>query len=268
VLVPSELLNFRRDKLVGRCLGGGMIDMRAACLGVWLGLGLWGVGVVTGENESGADLGKYREASEKKWEEAIVEMEGRDAVEKHGEDAILFVGSSSIRRWDTIGEDMAPYGVIQRGFGGSKWSDVAVYADRLITPHAFRAVVFFVGNDVAGKEGDKTPEEVAALFRYVLRKVRAHAPEAAVFYIAVTPTGKRWAVWPKIREANAAAQAVCKEEENAWFIETEGVYLDAEGEPRAELFVEDQLHLNEDGYALWAAAIKSRLDAVLGGAGG
>jgi hypothetical protein len=203
----------------------------------------------------------------KKWEEAIVEMEERDASEEDAEGAILFVGSSSIRRWDTIGEDMAPYEVIQRGFGGSKWSDVAVYADRLITPHEFQAAVFFVGNDISGKGEDKTPEEVAGLFSHVLGKVRAHAPEAAVFYIAVTPTEKRWEVWPQIKEANAAARAACEADKNAWFIGTESIFLDEEGEPRAELFAEDQLHLNEGGYALWAAAIQSHLDTVLGGAG-
>jgi hypothetical protein len=210
---------------------------------------------------------RYREASVEKWEKAIVELEALDKSEAHPEDSILFVGSSSIRRWDTIGEDVAPYAAIQRGFGGSKWSDVAVFADRLITPHRFRAVVFFVGNDIKGEEGDKAPEEVAALFSYVLARVRAHAPEAAVFYVAVTPTGKRWDAWPQIKAANTAARAVCEETDNAWFIGTESIFLDAEGQPRAELFVEDQLHQNPEGYVRWAAAIKAHLDTVLNGAG-
>ena len=45
-------------------------------------------------------------------------------------------------------KDMAPYSVIQRGFGGSKLSDFAVYADRIFAPHPCKAIVLFVANDI------------------------------------------------------------------------------------------------------------------------
>lgn len=212
------------------------------------------------------DVEKYRAAAVERWENAIAGLEEKDRMETHPDDSVLFVGSSSIRRWDDIAADMAPYHPIQRGYGGAKWSDVAVFAERLVSPHKFRAVVFFVGNDISGRAGDKSPAEVAGLFSYVLGQVRRHNPRAAVFYIAVTPTESRFAAWPKIKAANTAARAVCEHAENTYFIGTESIYLDAEGRPRPELFVEDRLHLSRDGYVLWAAAIKSHLDTVLDGA--
>ncbi|MDF1812948.1 MAG: GDSL-type esterase/lipase family protein [Verrucomicrobiales bacterium] len=219
-----------------------------------------------GHAEESVDIEKYRSEVVKKWESEIQKLEEKDKTEVHPDDSILFVGSSSIRIWNSIAADLAPYHPIQRGFGGSKFSDVAIYADRLITPHQFRAVVLFVGNDIAGNETDKTPEEVAALFSFVHRKIRAHNPEAAVFYIGVTPTASRAKVWDKAKAANSLIREICLKTDNTWFIGTESIFLDGEGNSKTGLFKSDKLHLNEEGYKLWAAAIKSHLDTVFNGA--
>jgi hypothetical protein len=213
------------------------------------------------------DIEKYRAAAVERWEGEIAKLEAKDKTETHPDDSILFVGSSSIRLWDDLAADMAPYHPIQRGYGGAKWSDVAVFAERLIWPHRFRAVVFFVGNDITGHGDDKATAEVAGLFTCVQGKVREHDKEAPVFYVAVTPTPSRFGAWPQIKAANSAARAVCESAHNAHFIGTESVYLNAERKPRAEFFREDKLHQNRGGYVRWTAAIKSHLDTVLDGSG-
>ncbi len=43
---------------------------------------------------------------------AIAEFEKLDQTEQYPDDAILFTGSSSVRLWKTIAEDVAPYPVI------------------------------------------------------------------------------------------------------------------------------------------------------------
>ncbi len=209
---------------------------------------------------------EQRAASLTRWEKEIAALEERDRTEIHDKDSILFIGSSSIRRWDDIADGMAPYRPIQRGFGGSTWTDVVVFADRLLSPHSPRAFVFFVGNDIAGRDDDRMPEQVVALFRDVLGVLRAKHPSTPVFYIAVTPSGSRFSAWPKIKAGNRAIQAFCEATPNTYFIPTESAFLDAEGKPRDELYVADRLHLNADGYVRWAAIIKSHLDGVLGGA--
>ncbi len=213
------------------------------------------------------DLAKYRDAAIANWSAEIAALEARDRTETHPDDSILFVGSSSVRLWDDITTDMAPYHPIQRGYGGARWSDLAIFAERLITPHECRAIVFFVANDIVdGGENDRTPQEVADLFGYVLGQVRKHAAEVPVFYIAVTPTNSRFDSWPEIKAGNSLVSQLCQRTANTYFIGTESVYLDANGKPRPELFLADQLHLSRAGYELWAAAIKSQLDSVLGGA--
>ena len=206
----------------------------------------------------------YRELPEvKAWEGEIEKFEQLDIIKSYPSDAILFTGSSSIRLWETLGKDMLPYNVIQRGYGGAKLSDFAVYADRIIYPHQCSAVVLFIGNDISGDEKDISPEEVAKLFRNVLYTIRRKFLETPVFWIQVTPTSSRWHVWPEIKEANELIRNICEKHRNTYFIKTEQAFLDANGLPRNELFISDKLHLNADGYALWTDIIKKELDKVL-----
>ncbi len=211
------------------------------------------------------DIEPYRAAAER-WEPDIAALEQLDSTETLPADGILFIGSSSIRRWDTIGEDMAPYQPIRRGYGGAKFSDLVFYADRLTAAHKVRAIVVFVANDISGRDDDRSPEEVAGLLAHVIATIRASHPTTPVFYVAVTPTESRYDVWDTIRAGNSACQALCDALPNVHFIPTASAYLRADGTPRADLFVDDRLHLNESGYDLWAAIIKSHLDGVLGGA--
>ena len=88
-------------------------------------------------------LEQYREAATQKWEKAIVEIEQRDQSEVDPDDAVLFIGSSSIRRWESIKDDIKPYKPIQRGYGGAKFSDLAIYAERIIQPHQYKACLLY-----------------------------------------------------------------------------------------------------------------------------
>jgi len=206
---------------------------------------------------------KYSRESTTKWGKDILNFEQRDKSEKDPENAILFAGSSSIRLWSTLKEDVAPYPVIQRGFGGSKFSDLAVFADRIIYPHQFRALVIFEANDITGNSADKTPAEVAKLFVDIVRTVRRKYADQPVFVLEITPTPSRWSVWPKIREANQLLKDACTKLHNTYFIETSADYLNKAGEPRSELFIRDKLHQNHEGYQIWGDLVRKKLDQVL-----
>ena len=211
-----------------------------------------------------APLSKYRELPEvKAWESDIEKFEQLDVTKSYPSDAILFAGSSSIRQWLTIGKDMMPYNVIQRGYGGAKLSDFAVYADRIIYPHPCRAIVIFISNDISGDENDKSPLEVSQLFKKTLYIIRRKFTDTPVFWISVTPTPSRWAVWPEIKEANGMIKEICESHRNTYFIDTERYFLNSSGLPRSELFLEDKLHLNDEGYRTWSGIIRIELNNVL-----
>lgn len=198
-------------------------------------------------------------AAKARWETAISELEARDAAENDPAEAILFVGSSSIRLWDDLAADMDPFPTIQRGYGGAKYSDLAVFAPRLLKPHAYRALVIFVANDVSGSPNDHTPQQVVGWLRSIVEVSQAHRPEAPIFVIEITPTARRWEAWPQTQAVNAALRRFCLNQPGMTFIATAAYYLDADKQPRTELFRADRLHLNRDGYALWAELIQRRL---------
>lgn len=206
---------------------------------------------------------KYTKEASEKWEQDILKFEQLDKTNPDPANSILFAGSSSIRLWSTIQEDVAPYPVIQRGFGGSKFSDLAIYADRIVYPHQFKALVIFEANDITGSKNDKSPEEVVRLFRNIVQTVRKKFADQPIFLIEITPTKSRWAVWPLIKQVNNQLKQECNKLHNTYFIDSAAAYLNINGEPRTELFVKDMLHQNKDGYKIWGALIKARLDEVL-----
>lgn len=207
---------------------------------------------------------KYMELPEvKAWEKDIAAFEQLDRTENYSNDAILFTGSSSIRMWETLKKDMAPYPVIQRGFGGSKLSDFVVYADRIVSPHPCRAIVIFIANDITGSDKDKTPEEVASLFKTALKIIRKSHPSTPVFWISVTPTPSRWKAWPQIKDASSRIKAICEKQNNTYYITTDFAFLGEDGQPIKKYFRQDMLHLNSEGYQVWNSVIKKELNKVV-----
>ena len=228
---------------------------------------LAGIALVTLSSATRGELPASQVAEARaRWSGAVEKLKARDAEEKHPEDSILFIGSSTIRMWENIVQDMAPYHPIQRGYGGAKYGDLVVFAEEMISPHRFRAMVIFAGNDVLGKETDATPEQVAGWFRQIAAVARAREPNADVFCVAVTPTPARWNLWNRIQEVNAALQAACAEDPKLHFVPTSESYLDVngDGKPKPEFYEDDNLHFNKDGYVVWAGRVKAALRPVSG----
>lgn len=198
------------------------------------------------------------------WEETIAAFEASDAAAPPRPGSVLFVGSSSIRLWDSLQEDMAPLPVIGRGFGGAKVNDVLVYADRLITPYEPAAVVIFVGgNDVADVACNepKSAKRVAELTRELIDRIHARLPGTPVYYLALTPSARDEA--DSAGDVNERVRGLAASDEWLSYIDANGPVTGADGRVPAELLKRDGIHLNRAGYALWAQPIRERLLADL-----
>jgi hypothetical protein len=207
------------------------------------------------------DLTKYAEDAAK-WDQDVAKLSAGNATQG-SPDTILCMGSSSFRLWDSISDDMAPFKVVRRAYGGAKFCDFAIHSPKLIEGLQFRAAMIFVANDIVGKEKDKSPEEVARLAKIVMDAVRKENPEAPIFLIAITPCPSRFPTWPTIAMANRSLEKLCTPESKTYFVATQSKYLDAKGQPMPELFVKDMLHQNKEGYAIWAGLLKESLDRNL-----
>lgn len=187
----------------------------------------------------------------------------QDSTEDYPENSLLFVGSSSIRLWNTLAEDMAPYPVIQRGYGGAHLRDAIFYTDKLLGKHQPTMIIGFIANDIKGVAEDESPRKVARLFRFFLKQLRQTHPNIPFLWVEITPTKSRWKQWPEIKTVNEKIKAYCAKTPNLHFVETAEAFLTKEGLPRTELFVADQLHLNPQGYALWSSLIKKEIEQHL-----
>lgn len=176
---------------------------------------------------------------------------------------ILFYGSSSIRLWKNIEEDLAPLPVVKRGYGGASLHDATYYAKRVLQPISYSALVVFIANDIWGRPSDKSPEEIEKLMDYIVRTSQKHRPEAPVFIVEITQTPARAHLVKELEAANAQLEAYAKRHDQVHFIPTKDLYMDADGQMKPELFMPDQLHQNAAGYAVWSGRIKAFLQTVL-----
>lgn len=192
-----------------------------------------------------------------KWEKEVAAFERADLAQPPPKGALLFTGSSTIRRWTTMAQDLPGYEVINRGFGGSQIADATEFAERLIFPHAPRAVILRAGgNDLHAK---KTPERVFEDFKAFVAKVRSKLPDAVIVYFSACPSIARVDETEATKALNSLVEKFCRETPNLKYLDAFDISLDAGGAPRAELFVADQLHLNEEGYKLLAARVREFL---------
>lgn len=189
-----------------------------------------------------------------KWEKDIAAFEASDKTNAPPTNAILFVGSSSIRLWKTLAKDFSAFPVINRGFGGSQMADTLEFADRIVLPYRPRQIVVYAGdNDLAAK---KTPEQVADDFKAFVKKVHAVLPQTSIGYIAVKPSPSRWHLADKGRATNKLIADFAKTDARLAFLDIWTPMLGPDAKPREDLFVKDKLHLNEAGYAVWTEVVR------------
>lgn len=191
------------------------------------------------------------------WQADIDALVAGDSAQPPPQRGVLFVGSSSIRMWTTLATDFPGVPGINRGFGGSVIADSTHYVDRIAIPYRPKVIVMYAGdNDIA--EGD-TPRQVLDEFKAFVARVRHGLPDVAITYISIKPSIARFAMWPRMREANRLISEWSRTQSRVAFVDVASKMLDAHGKPRARLFREDGLHMNASGYAIWVQALEPLL---------
>ena len=159
----------------------------------------------------------------------IRQFEFLDKTVQYPDDAILFIGSSSIRLWSTLEQDMNPFSVIQRGYGGAHFRDIIFYTDRILANHNPEMIVCFVANDIKGVPEDENPKKVLRLIKYFIKQVREQYPTTPLAFIEITPTSSRWKQWNDIEEVNRLVKELCERKEGLYFVSTAESFLGDDG---------------------------------------
>ena len=200
--------------------------------------------------------GQTAQSDPNRWEPAILAFEAHEKAEPTATKGIVFIGSSSIRRWD-LAKHFPDLPVTNRGFGGSQIADSTRYADRILLPLEPRIVVLYAGdNDV---NAGKTTDQVVSDYRAFVAKVHGALPRTRIVFIALKPSLSRWKLVGTMRQVNEAIRAVTAEDSRLIFVDIDGPMIGVDGQPRPELFVEDGLHLSAEGYELWTSLVLPHL---------
>jgi len=188
-----------------------------------------------------------------RFESEIVAFEKADQKNNPGDKINLFVGSSSIRMWQSLNEDFPNVNVLNRGFGGSETSDAILYFDRIVKPYRPQKIFLYEGdNDIAN---GKSVDTVFNDFQQFVSLVEENLPDAQVYFIAIKPSPSRWSIHLEMELANQMIKEICNQKKNLQFIDVYTPMIGMNGKPTPELFVSDSLHMTRKGYEIWTQVI-------------
>lgn len=191
-----------------------------------------------------------------RWEPNIAAFEEQDRRSPPPEGGIVFVGASSIVRWN-VAEFFPDLMVLNRGFGGSEMADTAHFAARTVLPYEPRIVVLYPGeNDIAR---GVAPETVAAGFERLVATVRGALPKTRILVIGLKPTPARWRFNDQMLETNRRLRAIASRHDGITYISVEKAMLGPDRLPRPDLFIEDGQHMTRAGYEIWTDIVRPHL---------
>lgn len=185
----------------------------------------------------------------------IAHFKSQDRNNPPQANAILFVGSSSFTKWTDVSSYFPGYTIINRGFGGSTLPDVIRYSNDIIIPYHARQVVIYCGdNDLASSDAI-TADSVFERFRVLFELIRTSLPGENIVYVSIKPSPSRARLKEKMEQANLLIQSYLSLQQHAAFVDVYHQMLNPDGSVMRDIFLEDNLHMNAKGYAIWQKTI-------------
>jgi lysophospholipase L1-like esterase len=198
----------------------------------------------------------WAQQSADRWEKYVAAFEAADLASPPPKGEIVFVGSSTMRRWD-VASSFPDLKIINRGIDGTEISDALRYVDRLVLRYEPRLVVLYAGdNDISV---GRLSEQVSVDFERFVRVVHAKLPQTRILYVGIKPSPLRWMQIDRMRLANQVIRTICERDDRLAFLDFDGLMLGWDERPRRDLYAEDGLHLSPQGYHLWATILRPYL---------
>ncbi len=202
-----------------------------------------------------------------RWEEEVARYEVAARATPPAAGAVILLGASNIRMWETLAADFPGLEVVNRGVGGCKLTELAGFAPRLLAAAKPGAVVISAGsNDV---HGGADAEAVLKAWRDVIATIRRDHPTVPILVMGILPAKSRW----EERETQTAANGLIEDAiavaggsidgGPVEYLDVWGDFVGPDGTPDAEAFLDDDLHPSAIGNARRAARMRPVLDRLL-----
>jgi len=189
------------------------------------------------------------------FKEEIVNFKKMDSLSFPGKHLILFAGSSSFRKWTHVQEAFPTHPIINRGFGGSTLPDLIYYANDILFPYDARQIVIYCGeNDIAASD-TVTAEIILLRVKQLFALIRTRQPKTEIDFVSIKPSPSRIQFRQTVEKSNQLIQAFIAKQPHSKYINVFDAMLNPDGSIREDIFLEDRLHMNETGYAIWTKII-------------
>jgi lysophospholipase L1-like esterase len=189
----------------------------------------------------------------------VQQFKKQDSLTPPPKDPVLFIGSSSFTKWKDVQDYFPGVPIVNRGFGGSRLLDVIHYASDVIFPYTPRKVVIYAGeNDIAYSDA-VTTQQVLNRFKSLFYLIRGVYESVPVVYVSIKPSIARKQMMPRMKAANTAIKKFLDKERNTTFVNVYDKMLLPGGIPDPSNLIEDSLHMNAKGYAIWKSALDPHL---------
>jgi hypothetical protein len=179
----------------------------------------------------------------------------QDSLSAPPQNGILFIGSSSIRKWTDLEQRFPGKPIIRRGVGGCElWQIVDYYTPYILFPYHPRKIFIYAGeNDLAaGKSGKFVFEEFEKLFAMINKQL----PQATVYFMSIKPSPSRIKYFGQVVIANDLIKNYLANKPNSAFIDVSTViFKNNTTVSDSSLFEKDYLHLNSKGYDKWQSVL-------------
>ena len=183
-----------------------------------------------------------------------------DSLKAPIKNSVLFIGSSSFTKWTHLQQDFPSIPILNRAFGGSTLLDVIRFQNEVIFKYQARKIVIYCGeNDLASSE-NITATEVFNRFKTLYTNIKKQYPKVPIVYVSIKPSLSRWKMKERQIETNTLIEAFINKKRNIVFVNVWDKMLDENGNPKADIFSPDRLHMNEKGYQIWIDALKDKLN--------
>lgn len=174
-------------------------------------------------------------------------------------DINLFVGSSTIRHWYTLTEDMHPKKVLNRGFGGSTMRQLLEFSNQLILKYKFKKIFIYEGDNDIGRKRNKV-NIVVEQFQELVKIIHTHQPEAEIIFLSIKCSPYRRKNCKNYQLANKIIEDYCKTEQFLKYIDIASGFFDENNNIKTDFFNEnDGIHPSEKGYKHLTNILKKHL---------
>ena len=198
-------------------------------------------------------------AQENQFTNEIKAFRKQDSIQKPNDGMLLFIGSSSFRLWKDVKSDFNNSNIVNRAFGGATLLDLIYFQNDVVLKYKPKKIFIYCGeNDIASSE-KVTPKMVFKRYKTFYKTLRKQFPETPIIFVSLKPAISRWHMKDRMMATNKLISQFMKGKKNATFVNIWDDMIE-NGEPRKDIYIQDNLHMNAKGYAIWVEKMNASVN--------